>query len=165
MASERVSILVVTYNHRDEIDACLDAALAQRSPDLEVEVVVADNASSDGTEEHVGERPEPVRLLAMGANRGFAAGMNAAFAASTGEWVLFLNPDCGVLRGDLVRERLERLAGVRVEPGEQVGEPDEIAKALGEGHSAAILPYGPGAPSMPIAGQKAARRETRKPSG
>jgi GT2 family glycosyltransferase len=89
----RVSILVVTYDHAGEIDACLDAAAAQAGADLDVEVVVADNASRDGTAERVAARGD-VRLLRMGSNRGFAAAMNAAFAASTGEWVLILNPDC-----------------------------------------------------------------------
>ncbi len=86
----RVSVLIVTYNHVDEIGACLDAALAQ-GPD--VEVIVADNASRDGTAEQVRER-EGVRLVEMGSNEGFAAGMNAAFLASTGDKVLLLNPDC-----------------------------------------------------------------------
>lgn len=90
----RVSILVVTFNHAEEIDACLDAAIAQAGRDLDPEVIVADNASSDETGERVAARGEPVRLLRMGSNRGFAGGMNAAFAVSTGAWVLFLNPDC-----------------------------------------------------------------------
>jgi N-acetylglucosaminyl-diphospho-decaprenol L-rhamnosyltransferase len=91
-----LSILVVTYDHADEIDACLDGALAQEGGDLAVEVVVADNASRDDTAERVRTRADGqrLRLLEMGANRGFAAGVNAAFAASAGEHVLLLNPDC-----------------------------------------------------------------------
>ncbi len=94
--SVTVSILVVTYDHAGEIDACLDAALAQASDALAVEVVVADNASADGTADRVRAREPEVRLLEMGSNRGFAAAMNAAFAASTGELVLILNPDCAM---------------------------------------------------------------------
>ncbi|HEV7806391.1 MAG TPA: glycosyltransferase family 2 protein [Solirubrobacteraceae bacterium] len=92
-ASAQISVLIVTYDHGDEIDACLDAALAQASPALEVEVVVADNASHDDTAARV-RTHDRVRPIEMGFNAGFAAGMNAAFAASRGEHVLLLNPDC-----------------------------------------------------------------------
>jgi N-acetylglucosaminyl-diphospho-decaprenol L-rhamnosyltransferase len=92
----QISVLVVTYDHGDEIDACLDGALAQETPDLTVEIVVADNASRDDTAKRVRARTdgERVKLLEMGCNRGFAAAVNAAFNASTGEQVLILNPDC-----------------------------------------------------------------------
>jgi GT2 family glycosyltransferase len=91
-----LSILVVTYDHAEEIDACIDGALAQQSPELTVELIVADNASRDDTAARVTARADGtrVRLLAMGANRGFAAAVNAAFAASAGEHVMLLNPDC-----------------------------------------------------------------------
>lgn len=90
-----LSVLIVTYDHGDEIDTCLDGALAQAGIDLDLEVVVADNASGDDTAARVAARAtDGVRLLAMGSNRGFAAGVNAAFAASSGEHVLILNPDC-----------------------------------------------------------------------
>ena len=91
-----LSILVVTYNHAEEIEACLDGALAQERDGLRVEVLVADNASHDGTAERVRARAgDPrVRLKEQGSNRGFAAAVNAAFAAAGGEHVLLLNPDC-----------------------------------------------------------------------
>jgi N-acetylglucosaminyl-diphospho-decaprenol L-rhamnosyltransferase len=91
-----ISILVVTYDHGEEIDACIDGALAQAGAGLAVEVVVADNASRDDTAARVAARADDprVRLLEMGSNRGFAAAVNAACAASTGEHVMLLNPDC-----------------------------------------------------------------------
>ena len=110
--SVQISVLVITYDHGDEIDACLDGALAQQAPGLAVEIVVADNASRDETAQRVRARAdgERVRLLEMGSNRGFAAALNAAFAASTAEHVLILNPDCvmdhgcaAALRGHLER--------------------------------------------------------------
>jgi N-acetylglucosaminyl-diphospho-decaprenol L-rhamnosyltransferase len=85
-----ISVLIVTYDHADEIDACLDGALAQGPG---VEVVVVDNASGDDTVARVRARPG-VRLVEMGVNAGFAVGTNAAFAASRGDHVLILNPDC-----------------------------------------------------------------------
>src|SRR5687768_15594889 len=77
-----VSILIVTYDHAGEVDACLDGALAQAGEGLAVEVIVADNASRDATAERVRartSRDERVRLLEMGSNTGFAAAVNAAF--------------------------------------------------------------------------------------
>jgi GT2 family glycosyltransferase len=105
-----LSVLIVTYDHGDEIDTCLDGALAQAGIDLDLEVVVADNASGDDTAARVAARAtDGVRLLAMGSNRGFAAGVNAAFAASSGEHVLILNPDC-VMDGGCARALREHLS-------------------------------------------------------
>ncbi|MEA2195520.1 MAG: hypothetical protein QOG42_1954, partial [Solirubrobacteraceae bacterium] len=106
-----VSILIVTYDHAEEIDACLDGALAQAGDGLEVEVVVADNASRDDSAARVRARvaADPrVRLLEMGANTGFAAAVNAAYAAAQGDHVLILNPDCVMDPGcaAALRERL-----------------------------------------------------------
>lgn len=111
-----VSILIVTFDHAEEIDACLDGALAQAADGLAVEVVVADNASRDATVAHVRARAladERVRLIEMGANTGFAAAVNAAFAAARGDHVLILNPDCVMDRGcaAALRERLLAVPG------------------------------------------------------
>jgi len=92
-ARHQISVLIVTYDHAGEIDACLDAALAQAHAGHDLEVVVVDNASHDDTAEHVRAR-DGVQLIEMGTNTGFAAGMNVAFAASDSEHVLLLNPDC-----------------------------------------------------------------------
>jgi len=99
MGGRRVAVLVVAYDHADEIDACLDAVLAQEG--VEPEIVVCDNASSDGTAELVAARGG-VRLLAQERNLGFAAGMNAAFAATSAALVLLLNPDCVLDPGALL---------------------------------------------------------------
>ncbi len=88
-----LSVLIVTYNHGDEIDACLEAALAQAGAGLDIEVVVVDNASADDTAARASAHAG-VRLIETGSNPGFAAAMNAAFAACSGEFVLLLNPDC-----------------------------------------------------------------------
>ena len=106
-----VSILIVTYDHAEEIDACLNGALAQAGEGLDLELVVADNASRDASAERVRARAAAdgrVRLLEMGANTGFAAAVNAAFAATGGDHVLILNPDCVMDAGcaATLRERL-----------------------------------------------------------
>ncbi|MFP5361143.1 MAG: glycosyltransferase [Thermoleophilia bacterium] len=105
-----VSVLIVTYDHGDEIGACLDAALAQAADGLAVEVLVADNASRDDTAAQVAARAaDGVRLLRMGSNRGFAAAVNAGFAAAGAEHVLLLNPDC-VMDAGCARALHEHLA-------------------------------------------------------
>lgn len=116
-AAALVSILIVTYNHAGEIDACLDGAFAQAAGGLEVAVIVADNASHDDTVERVRARStadERIRLLEMGSNTGFAAAVNAAFKDARGDHVLILNPDCVMDPGcaAALRERLWAQPGV-----------------------------------------------------
>src|SRR5664279_4650816 len=81
-----IGIIIVTYNSAAEIGACLDAALASGA-----EIVVVDNASSDGTIAEVARRG--VRLIANSQNRGFAGGVNQGFAVLNSPYVLLLNPD------------------------------------------------------------------------
>jgi GT2 family glycosyltransferase len=88
-----VGIVIVTYHSEAEIGPCLDAALTSGA-----EIVVVDNASSDGTLTEV--RRRPVRLIANSANRGFAAAVNQGFAVLQCPYVLLLNPD-SVLQTDL----------------------------------------------------------------
>jgi GT2 family glycosyltransferase len=102
-----IGIVIVTYNSRAEIGACLEAAIASGA-----DVVVVDNASSDGTIEEV--RGRGVRLLANSANRGFAAAVNQGFAALATPFVLLLNPDAqirGGLESMAAACRLPRTAG------------------------------------------------------
>ena len=111
-----ISILVVTYDHAEEIGACIGGALAQAGPGLDVEVVIADNASRDDTAAVVAARADGtrVRLLEMGSNRGIAAAVNAAYAASTGAHVMLLNPDCVMDPGcaATLRDHLDAHPGV-----------------------------------------------------
>jgi N-acetylglucosaminyl-diphospho-decaprenol L-rhamnosyltransferase len=81
-----IGIIIVTYNSAAEIGACLDAALASGA-----DIVVVDNASSDGTIAEVAKRG--VRLIANSENRGFAGGVNQGFAVLNSPYVLLLNPD------------------------------------------------------------------------
>lgn len=103
-----VSALVVTYNHADEIEPCIRAALAQCG-----EVVVIDNASSDGTADVVARVDASVRLTRCPRNLGFAEGVNLAFDNSKGDHVLLLNPDAVMDEGCV--DAL--LAHLRANPG------------------------------------------------
>ena len=97
-----IGIIIVTYNSAAEIGACLDAALPTGA-----EIVVVDNASTDGTVAEVARRG--VRLIANASNRGFAAAINQGVSALNCPYVVFLNPDA-ILQTDLepLREACER---------------------------------------------------------
>jgi N-acetylglucosaminyl-diphospho-decaprenol L-rhamnosyltransferase len=84
-----IGIIIVTYNSAAEIGECLDAALASGG-----DIVVVDNASTDGTAGEVVRRG--VRFLANAENRGFAAAVNQGFAVLNNPYVLLLNPDAVV---------------------------------------------------------------------
>jgi GT2 family glycosyltransferase len=91
MSAPDVSVIIVTWNGRQHLDACLDAVAAQRS--VRFETVLVDNASTDGTVHHVRSRHPSVRVVALGSNRGFAGGNNAGVAEARAPVVAFLNND------------------------------------------------------------------------
>jgi GT2 family glycosyltransferase len=85
-----VSIVVVSFNDETDLPVVLRSAIDQRG--VEGEVVVVDNASADGSREIAARLG--ARVIAMKSNAGFAAAMNAGIEATTGRYVLALNPDC-----------------------------------------------------------------------
>jgi len=89
-----VSVIVINWNGARHLPACLDALRAQTYPRLEI--IVADNASTDGSQALIRERYPEVRLVALPENRGFTGGNNAGIAASTGAIVILLNNDTEV---------------------------------------------------------------------
>lgn len=88
----RLSIIIVGFNSRRDLDACL-GSLTNPSPAIEHETVVVDNASTDGTPAYLRERWPGVRLIEAGRNIGFAAANNIGIRQTFGELVLLLNPD------------------------------------------------------------------------
>ncbi len=87
-----VSIVIVTYKCREAARDCL-ASIYETTKDVEVEVIVLDNASDDGTVEMVRSEFPRVRLIASPENLGFAAGCNRAAEEARGDYVFLLNPD------------------------------------------------------------------------
>jgi len=106
----RLSIIIVTYNSRGHIDACL-ASLTRTPPTVDHEIVVVDNASIDGTATAVRERWPAARVIEAGANLGFAAANNLGIRQTFGELVLLLNPDTAVRPGAV--DRLVELLDAR----------------------------------------------------
>jgi GT2 family glycosyltransferase len=103
-AEDRVSVTLVTYNSLRYIGSCLEALLCQEG--VQLEVVVVDNASTDGTREVLARYAGRVRILHNDRNLGFAAAQNQAIAATSGEWVLALNPDV-LMRQGFIRQLYE----------------------------------------------------------
>jgi GT2 family glycosyltransferase len=87
----KVAITIVTFNSARYVRPCLEAVLAQRG--VEVEVVVVDNASSDGSAALLTGFERRVRVIRNARNTGFAAAQNQAIRATSAPWVLTLNPD------------------------------------------------------------------------
>lgn len=86
-----VSVTVVTYNSGRFIRRCLESVLEQVHEPLEV--IVIDNASTDGTTDILEPFEDRCLIVYNEENVGFAAAQNQAIALSRGDWVLTLNPD------------------------------------------------------------------------
>jgi glycosyltransferase involved in cell wall biosynthesis len=104
-----LSIIVNNHNYARYLGAAIDSALAQTWPALEV--VVVDDGSSDDSWSIVQRYRKRVRALRQ-ANGGQGAAYNAGFAASRGEWVLFLDADDRL--DDDALERMMALAAPEV---------------------------------------------------
>lgn len=87
-----LSICIVNWNTRDLLRACLRSMVAH-PPTIEHEILVADNASVDGSAAMVAAEFPMARLFANDANLGYAAGNNQLLRAARGRWLLLLNPD------------------------------------------------------------------------
>ena len=91
-----VSVTIVTYNSGRFIKRCLESVLEQKYPNLDV--VVVDNASTDGTVDILEQFAETCRIYYNTENLGFAEAQNQAIALAKGEWILTLNPDVLLLK-------------------------------------------------------------------
>lgn len=89
-----VAIVTVSYNTRDLTVACVESLLASDAGGCRV--VVVDNASADGTAEHIRSSFAGVDVIDSGANLGFAKACNLGAASIESNYVMFVNPDATV---------------------------------------------------------------------
>ncbi|MDQ4074976.1 MAG: glycosyltransferase family 2 protein [Chloroflexota bacterium] len=89
-----VSVVIVGWNSRAHLARCLPSLAVQRYPYCEI--IVVDNASSDGTCAWIVETYPEVQLLRNEVNIGFAAAVNQGWAVARGEVLVELNPDTTV---------------------------------------------------------------------
>ncbi len=87
-----LSVVIVAYHSRDELPACL-GSLPALLLDQPVEVCVVNNSPGDGVAAWIARAFPAVRLIEPGTNLGFGRANNLGYRATTGECVLFLNPD------------------------------------------------------------------------
>ena len=104
-----LSIIIVSWNVRGLLRACLQSIVETRG-DLDLEVIVVDGASADGSVEMVRQMFPWVKLIARPDNVGFPKGNNIGMMAASGRYLLFLNPDTVVLAGAL-QKLLDFLVG------------------------------------------------------
>jgi GT2 family glycosyltransferase len=90
-----LSVLVISYETRDLTLACL-RTLFEQTEATSIEVLVVDNASTDGSAAAIAQAFPQVRLLALDENIGFGAANNLAAKEARGQYLLLLNPDTEV---------------------------------------------------------------------
>jgi GT2 family glycosyltransferase len=90
-----VSVCIANYNGMDVIDDCLRSVLAQQG-DIAVEILVHDDASSDGSSAHIERCYPSVTLIKSSGNVGFCVANNRMVAQSRGQFILLLNNDAAL---------------------------------------------------------------------
>ena len=104
-----LDIIIVNWNAGAQLQECLNSIrLAARSRFELLRVVVVDNASSDGSANHLEVSGFPLTILRNDTNRGFAAACNQGALGSQASYLLFLNPDC-ILFEDSLEEPIRYL--------------------------------------------------------
>jgi GT2 family glycosyltransferase len=111
MSPPDVSVIVVSYNTREVTLGCL-RSIFERSRGCSYEVIVVDNASSDGSAEALREAFPQAVVIASPENVGFARANNVGLAKATGSCLLLLNPDTEVFERTLA----DTLAHLRAHP-------------------------------------------------
>jgi N-acetylglucosaminyl-diphospho-decaprenol L-rhamnosyltransferase len=104
----KLSVSIVSYNSAAYLPGCLDS-LSSKHQELDLEVIVVDNASTDNSAAVVRQRYPEVKLIASPRNVGYGAANNLAFCEASGEYLLVLNPDTVVPPGAL-RILVDRIA-------------------------------------------------------
>jgi GT2 family glycosyltransferase len=119
---KRTGVVVVTYNSAQVIDRCLESC-------GDLQAVVVDNASADGTRELV-RRHRAVLLIENRSNLGFAAAVNQGVAALETDLVLLLNPDTELTSEISELERVCSVPGTGLASGKLLNEAGEIQRGF-----------------------------------
>lgn len=119
MTQPDISVLIVSFNTRDLLRQCL-ASLGQQP---NVEIVVVDNASRDGSADMLATEFPEVRLIRSTANLGFGNANNLAFKEATGRYLVLLNTDAYLAPGvlDSALRRMDASPKVGMAGGRLVG--------------------------------------------
>lgn len=91
-----VSICIVSWNTKELLSNCIES-IHRKTVGIRYEIIIVDNASSDGSVEMVRVNYPECKLIENKTNLGFAQGNNVAVKAASGRYILFLNPDTELL--------------------------------------------------------------------
>jgi len=97
-----LSVIIVNWNSADYLRTCL-TSLYRTTAGIDYEVLVVDNFSHDGCEEIIREEFPTVHLIEAKENLGFARANNLGYGHSSGEILLFLNPDTEIIGDSILR--------------------------------------------------------------
>lgn len=103
MGERVVGIVVPNYNGWPLLEECLAALTSAPLPGYRLDIVVVDNASTDGSREKLARACPDARIIANAENRGFTPAINQGVAATGGDWVLLLNNDVALPAAALAR--------------------------------------------------------------
>lgn len=92
MSRPDISVIIVNWRVRDLLEKCL-FSIEKYGRNANIEVLVVDNDSRDGTSEMIMVEHSYVRMIALPKNLGFATANNMAFEIAKGRYMLLLNPD------------------------------------------------------------------------
>jgi GT2 family glycosyltransferase len=115
----KYSVIIVNYNSGDKLKECVTSVTAHNS---DAEIIVVDNASTDKSlvllEPLLSQSPH-LRLLNNTINKGFAVASNQGAAKATGDYLLYLNPDCIIYPDTLQKlaESIEQYPGAGMAGG------------------------------------------------
>jgi hypothetical protein len=101
----KLSVIIVSWNVKDILSDCLDSVL-RSSVAFPYEIIVVDNASTDGTADYIKKKFPAVRIIENKENHGFARANNQGALPAGGEYLFFLNPDT-VLFGDTLNNLVD----------------------------------------------------------
>jgi len=94
MMFKKLSVLIPVYNEKDTVKTCIDKVLASNTLDMDLEVIVSDNNSTDGTKEILKEIQNPkVKILFKERNEGKGSNIKNALNHAQGDIILFQDAD------------------------------------------------------------------------
>src|SRR5258705_4109437 len=87
-----LSVVIVNYNTREPLGRCL-ASIQQQHGDLDIQVIVVDNGSRDGSADMIRQEMAEAIVIEPGRNTWFSGGNNLGVQHATADYILVLNPD------------------------------------------------------------------------
>ena len=100
-----VSIIIVNWNTREMLKECIRSVISN-CKDIDIELLVVDNNSSDGSADMVRGEEGPITLIANDENLGFALANNQGMKIAKGKYVMLLNPDT-IVRDNSIQKMMK----------------------------------------------------------